>query len=435
VFEQAYGAVLVIVACSIILGRAICVRCGGPGRWSAAPFVGFAALMALANASIKLPGRADTAVAICAVAVVVSLAYLVWQARLARLSWRTRLVRPGGDLLIGLIALFAASIPFIAQGRVGPGALVDNDMSNHLIWAEALRSAQYSKIYSLLTSEGYPLGPHALVAVVGTATGAQLIWVFGALLVSVMVLTAIVAGDVLRSEGIWRRAVVGVISGTAYLVAAYYGEGSFKETIMAGLVLAFALHLGQLRASWTAASHRTRFAMVLPAAVLLTGAIYTYSYLGIVWFGATIVAWAVVEIAARPTLARAILARRNLEVAAPWALALVAFEVVVLAPIAPELSQFFGGFGFSPAGTAAFTTGILGNLPHPLSVYEALGIWPSGDFRQLPISQFDSGELGALALAVLVFGVVWSVRRGRCWQRGSGARWCGCTPMRRSHRT
>src|SRR5581483_11492514 len=120
-------------------------------------------------------------------------------------------------------ALFAASIPFIGQGRVGPGAYVDGDMSVHLLLVESLRSAKMASLYHLLG--GYPTGPHALVAVVATGIGAQAIQVFAGLLVAVMVLTAIAAGDVLRAEALWRRAVVGVLCGAGYLVAAYYGEG------------------------------------------------------------------------------------------------------------------------------------------------------------------------------------------------------------------
>jgi hypothetical protein len=408
VFEQAYGAILVIVAGSIILGRAVCVRCGGAARWSAAPLVGFAGLMVLAYASIKLPGRADTAVAVCALAIVVAAGYL-WRARVPGLSLRDRLSRTAaGDALIGACGLFAASIPFIGQGRVGPGAFVDNDMAIHLIMAEALRTPRLGSFYSFV-SGGYPTGPHALVAVVGTAIGAQLIWVFTALLVSVVVLTAIVAGDALGGEALWRRLVIGVLGAAGYLVAAYYGEGAFKETIMAGLLLAFALHLQQIRARWGPAPHITRFAMVLPAGVLVAGGIYAYSYLGLAWFVVTAGAWVVVEVVAQPALAGRWLTKGNALAAAPWAAVFVALGLIVLIPIASDVGTFFGGVGLSPA--SAITTSNLGNLSGPLSVYEAFGIWFSGDFRVNASDQFTAGEFGAVALAVLLFGVVWSVRR------------------------
>lgn len=413
-FEQAYGSVLVIVAGSIIVGRAICMACGGRQRWSAAPLVGLAALMILSDSSIKLPGRADTAAVVCGLAILVSWVYLVWSNRELRTSWQGAIgwsarfpLLIEGDLVIGVIALFAASIPFIGQGRIGPGAYVDGDMAVHLLLVEALSSAKVASYYSVLS--GYPTGPHALVAAVSTGIGASAIEVFCALLISVMVLTAVVAGDVLRGESLWRRAVIGVLSGAAYLAAAYYGEGAFKETIMAGLVLAFALHLGQLRTAWDAASHRVRFTLSLPAAVLAAGAIYTYSYLGVAWFATTTAAWVVVEVAMRPSLARRFLTRGNLRTAAPWVAALVALWVIVLLPIVSDISSFFGSVGVSP--TAAIGASSLGNLSRPLSIYEALGLWWSGDFRQIPASRFDAGELGAFALAILVFGVIWSVRR------------------------
>ncbi len=409
VFEQAYGSVLVIVAGSIVLGRAICSLCGGAAaRWSAAPFVGFAALMALADAAIKLPGRAGTALVVCLLAVVLAAAYLARRASRARSSPRGPFVHSfAGDALIGALGLCAASIPFIAQGRVGPGAFVDGDMAIHLVVVEALSSAKVAAYYHVLG--GYPTGPHALVAAVSTGTGAQAIQVFTGLLISIMVLTAIVAGDVLGGESLWRRAVIGLLSGAAYLVAAYYGESAFKETIMAGLVLAFALHLGQVAARWADASQRVRFTMALPAGVLLAGSVYTYSYLGVAWFVTTFAAWVVVGLAVRPRLARELLTGRNLTTIAPWALGFVLLLLIVLLPIFSDISSFFGSFGLSPQNT--ITGQDLGNLRGPLSIYEALGIWGSGDFRVVPANHFDAGELGAFALAILVFGVFWSLRR------------------------
>ena len=54
----------------------------------------------------------------------------------------------------------------------------------------------------------------------------------------------------------------------------------------------------------------------------------------------------------------------------------------------------------------------LGNLVAPLSPYEALGIWWNPDFRIFPMNAFHAGQLAMFALAVVVFGLVWSIRRG-----------------------
>jgi hypothetical protein len=53
----------------------------------------------------------------------------------------------------------------------------------------------------------------------------------------------------------------------------------------------------------------------------------------------------------------------------------------------------------------------LGNLAGKLSPYEALGVWPSPDFRFAPANAFHGGELVAIALVVVVVGAVAAWRR------------------------
>jgi hypothetical protein len=47
----------------------------------------------------------------------------------------------------------------------------------------------------------------------------------------------------------------------------------------------------------------------------------------------------------------------------------------------------------------------------PLSPAEGLGVWFSGDYRFAPMNDFPRVELAAMALAVLVFGIVWACLR------------------------
>jgi hypothetical protein len=44
-----------------------------------------------------------------------------------------------------------------------------------------------------------------------------------------MVLTAIVAGDLLHDEVLWRRAVVGILCAACYLVAPYTAKGPSRR--------------------------------------------------------------------------------------------------------------------------------------------------------------------------------------------------------------
>ena len=138
--------------------------------------VGFAALMVLADAAIELPGRGVTAVVVCVIATALAGGYLA-AARSRRPAGDSPRRQTGGDLVVGGVALLGASIPFLAAGRVGPGAGIDNDMAIHLLVAEALRSSRMATIWNVLSS-GYPTGPHSVVATVGTAIDAPLIMVF-----------------------------------------------------------------------------------------------------------------------------------------------------------------------------------------------------------------------------------------------------------------
>jgi hypothetical protein len=409
-FEQAYGAALVIVVASVVLGHAICAICGGAGRWRGAPLVGFATLMVLADAAIELPGRAVTALVVCALACIVAAVYL-------GIRGRRNPVGPGGawrtaraPLIVAAVALFGASIPYLAAGRVGPGAGIDNDMAIHLLVAEALRSAKMAAIWNVLSS-GYPTGPHSVVAMVGTAIGAPLIMVFSGLMIAVIVLTALAGADLLPAESLWRRVVIGVLCALTYLVAGFYGEGAFKEMIMAGLLLGFVLTLEQLHAGWSEATETRRFLLTLPAGLLAAGAIYVYSYLGIAWFAATTVVWLVAEGALAPRRVRGLISLDNALVVTPWVGGFLLLGVLVLIPIAGDVSTFFSSIGVSPAASASFNTGNVGNLIHPLPFIEGFGVWFSPDFRMAPSNPLHAGEWGALAALAVAFGLVRAVRR------------------------
>jgi hypothetical protein len=401
VFGQAYGAALAIVLMSVILGRAICGACGGRQPWATAPAVGFSALIILAGASIKLPGGATSAIVICGLAVAVSIAFMA-----RRQIWPFEL----GDLVVGAVALVAGSLPFIASGRVGlPGVSMDNDTALHLLWAEGLRSPRMAQLWPVPI--GYPLGPHSVVAMVGTALNMPLDMSLTGLLIAIVPVTAIAAAGLLAGHALWRRTLLGVVCSLAYLVAAFYGEGAFKETIMAGLLLAFVVYLSEVRPLWSDSSSTRRWLLTLPAGLLVICAIYTYSVYGVLWFGVTIVLWAAATLLRRPRAGLAWLSAQRLRDAAPWICMSAALGLLLLLPIAGQIQTFTSVIGISPAGSGAIARNNLGNLVAPLSPYEALGVWWNPDFRLVPINAFHAGQLAMFALAVVVFGLVWSIRR------------------------
>ena len=399
---QVWGSAAVLVAASVLIGDAIGLL--GARCRAAAPAVGLALLIIVADVAIKLPGRAATSAVACAV-VTVAAAVLVVVRRI-----RDR-PAPGGlavALITVVVAAFGAAIPFIANGHVGlPGVSLDNDTANHLVWAEALQSPTAGARYGGLPS-GYPLGPHSLADAISTGLGARLDLAFTVLLVATVIITALVASAAFRGDAAWKRVVTGVLAALFYLVAAYYAEGAFKETLLGLFLLAMVLHLEEVRAEWAVGSNKAWRAL-LPVSVLVAGAFYVYSYPAAAWIGLTLAIWAAAEVVARPGWLRR---WRALVIdIAPAAAIALGVLVLLLLPDAGRIANFAGTIGTSPSGTGAIATSNQGNLAGPLSPYEALGIWRSPDFRFAPVDRFTAGELAAFALVVLVLGMARSIYR------------------------
>ena len=352
-----------------------------------APPVGISILMLLAMPARYLPGRATTTAVIIAVLTVAS---LVWCAR-------TREHRPP---LTGLFAAtpvaLLALVPFIANGRAGTlGVGFDNDMAAHLAWAEAYMSNAVAQIAPLPGS--YPLGPHAVVAALSAGLGIRVDLAFAGLTLAIPVLTAWTALHVLRRPFLWGQLLVATVVGMPYLVAAFYGEGAFKEVLQAQLVLAIALWLEHP----VPAAGRLRWA---PMALLVAGTVSVYSLAGLPWpaafFGLWIAAQTVIQIYRNGIRGVATEFRGHLLGV------LVAFGVLLLV-LVPELSRIREFLTFKIPKTD------MGNLAFPLPKWEGFGIWGNPDFRLPPISAFNGGMWTAFVLMLVIFGGLWALRQGR----------------------
>jgi len=413
-----YASVIAVCAASLAIGQAAMAVCGWR-RWSwLAPATGLALVTALCWATMRLPGDGVISAITVVVLTIASLAFLR-----GRVDGVGAALRDGAPVAIG--ALVAASLPFIVEGRFGVlGTSFNPDMSQHLLAADRLAHGSDSQ----LLSQGYPLGPHAIVVALNKGLGVGLVHGFGGLTLAVSVLaslTALAALSELRPIARW---IAALLVGLPYMVASYLAQGAFKETMQALFVLAFAIGLWGLcgggvfgrrggvsgRAmGWLAAgrappsAHGGPFAAV-PLALLAAGSAYTYSFPGLTWLAGAVALWAVAEL---------FLVRRYggdvrdglREATRPGWLALIVFAVLV----APELGRMvdFGSFEtFAPNGPG------LGNLFGQISPMEALGIWPSGDFRltpgagAVPAIGFYAGV--AFAAVLLVWGLVWWLRRG-----------------------
>ena len=109
---------------------------------------------------------------------------------------RTR--APAGAVRIGAIvavigAALVVAIPFATSGRVGilGQGLVNDDMASHLLFTEWIGS--HAGPTPDLIKDGYPLGPHAIVAATAKVSGASLIEGFAGLTGAIAVLLALTA--------------------------------------------------------------------------------------------------------------------------------------------------------------------------------------------------------------------------------------------------
>ncbi len=200
--------------------------------------------------------------------------------------WREAL--DGWPVLV--VAAFGASLPFIVEGHFGIlGTSFNPDMSQHLLAASQLAHGHVGQ----LQHQGYPLGPHSIVVALNKGLDIGLVKGFSGLSVAVAVLAPLTALAAFRERPPLVRTAAALVVGLAYVVASYFAQGAFKETMLALFLLGFVLCL---RESWRdPIESRWRF---VPLALIPVGAVYVYSFPGLLWLLGTAVVWAIVELRA-----------------------------------------------------------------------------------------------------------------------------------------
>ena len=397
-----------IAAASLAAGQAILLACGYDRPSPVAPATGLAALLVVCGIAIKLPGHAVTAAVAAGVLVAVS----IW--RLARRSEGLRPIRAGA-IVVFLGAAFVAAIPFLASGRLGilGQGLVNDDMASHLLFAEWL--ATHVGDTPDLIQDGYPLGPHAIVAAVTKVSGADYVQAFAGLTGALAVLLALTAYGALRGVRAALRAPAAVLTAFPYLVAAYLAQGAFKEPMLGLTVLGFALALLPLRNAWLRgeADRRAMRLAAVPAALLAAGTIYNYSFPGLAWLVLTAASWGLILAYRERARRGGLRIRERLRDCRPAVGVLVGIPVLAAVPEVLRLVSFTGFRAFNPTGPGGNVG--FGNLRQPLSPLETFGIWPSSEFRIAP-ENASAPEyvfyLGALlALAAFAWGVARALSR------------------------
>jgi len=422
-----YAAVLVICGASLALGQAAIELCGVRGWSWLAPGVGLALLCALCWGAVRLPGHGVISAVLVLLLVLGSVVYL-W----SRLQEGIEALRTGAP--VALLALIATAIPFLAEGHFGIlGTSFNPDMSQHLLAAARLAEGQSSQ----LLNQGYPLGPHSIVVALHNTLGIGLVQGFSGLMIAVAVLASLTALTAFRNQPWPLRIPAALVIGLTYMVASYYAQGSFKETMQALFFLAFVLALREASSpGWQKLLLR-----FVPAALLAVGSVYTYSFPGLIWLGGAAVVWLLVEVllvrvAKAPPAGGAVggpapedalatgrgggspaatgPAGRGLGPSPARALSFAVLLFAVL--IAPEIGRMidFHSFEtFDPNGPG------LGNLFGQISPFEGFGIWPSGDFRLTPgtgaVPALGYYAGAAFATILLLYGLV------LCWRRRESA--------------
>lgn len=375
-----------VCALSLLLGQgSLAVLGRREWSWLSAP-TGFALLLVISSLAIRLPGHAQSS------RLAVLLAALAAIAILAR--GRTNLRPLLAGLPVAIVVLAAAMLPYAANGRLGPlGVRVNADLPAHMLLADAVRVGREAE-GSPYTAAGYPTGPHGLVAT-ATALGTTVETAFTALLLTVPVLTALTALTLLSGLSRARRIAGAALVGLPYLCAAYLVQSSFKEPLLAFLLLGFTLWLHDF-----ARQDRPRARSAIVAGLILAGCVSAYSYTGLAWPVAILGAWAGLELVVRRRLPSRAGIRRAL---APAALACAPPLLVVL-PELPRIARFSAGVADAAEG---ITTG--GNIASRIPGYQVLGLWLSEDFR-FPPDPYRGGLLSAFAVLAAAYGLFWFVR-------------------------
>jgi hypothetical protein len=397
-----YATAAMICAVSLLVGRAILAVAGGDSRSWLAPAAGFGAVLTVCGFLARAPGHATSAA--LGLLVLIVAAALVLQRRSRRSA--AGLLREG--LPPALAVTLVLSIPFALSARWGLlGVGFNNDLGLHLAWAEWLRNG-----LGPAPEAGYPLGPHALADAFAALPGIGLGQAFVGEIFAIGVLTALTALAALGDLGRARRVLAAALVAISYLGASYFAQGAFKETAEALFVLAFALYLRSLDHRWAENGPISRVSgpsagglagwgrFLLAPLAIAGGIFFSYSFAGLAWPVAILVLWGVTVPELRRALAPRALLRTLLRPATLPAIIVLGGLAVLLTLVGPF--AFVHGFN-RVAGT---------NTYGPVSPVEAMGIWPTSNYRLSAVGGAHlTGLAGAVAGLAVVLGAVWWIRR------------------------
>ena len=395
-FAGTYLSAGLILVASLLVGRAVMLGLGRHRASYLEAAVGLAVLILVSTVAIRLPGHGTTSVVFFLLLVLGSLVFLF-----ARTE---SILGPavGVGIPVALVTVVLASLPFIASGHIGiPGVGLNNDMAMHLVDTDWLLDPTGPTPQSI--TNGYPIGPHSLVATVSHLTGTEPLNGWLGLLVIAPVLTAITTlGALPELRGGWRILAAALVA-LAYLTASVLGIAGFKELIAGMFLIAFAIGLRELKRSSDG-----RVADLIGLALITAAMVPVYTLPGVAWLGLIVAIWAaahLIRIRAEsgPEGVRRTI-RDSARILVPAAVLLVLIGLIEL----PKVIDFLSS---GSIGNVADTNSKLRYVVSPL---ETLGIWPSGNWL-LGTHDFSHDWLywlfGLIGIAGLVYGLVWWTRQ------------------------
>jgi hypothetical protein len=253
-----------------------------------------------------------------------------------------------------------------------------------------LEPSSYRATLEANLPSGYPIGIFLPFGAAQRLVGGDLAWVFQPYLSFLAAMLSLclwqICGGVLARPGL--RGFAAFIAAQPALLYGYALWGGVKE-LGAAVFVALAAALAPAAVRY-GATPRAAALFALPAGALVG----VLSVGGLVWIAPMLVALAL--LAARGLGLREAGAR-----ALAFMLALAIFALPV-----------FAGGSFSPFQSGLTNESELGNLIAPLDPLQALGVWPSGDFRLDPSASVATAVLVALALLAALLGL-WSAWRRR----------------------
>jgi hypothetical protein len=345
--------------------------------------------------------EATAFLATAAVVVLAAVGFAVGASRVRELApdWSAVAAGTGTFLVFGLPVVLSGTATFAGYGQLGDTsihfALIDRLME-HGRSLSGLSDSTYRAALQSYIDTGYPTGAQTTLGAVRPLVGMDLAWVWQPYM-SLLMAAAVVSLYQLLAEVIEVRPARAVIAFLAIQPALVYGfalQGSVKELATVWILVL----LCALVPITVAAAARVRSAA--PILVASAAALGVISLTVLPWLSPILLALLLgmlIRKENRPQLRRLLLDA-------------VVFGLALLVLAAPSLAVA-RSFVDTAQGVLTSSTEF-GNLLRPLDWWQALGVWPNGDYR-LPLR--ENLQLGYTLIGLVAFGVViglpWLVRR------------------------